>query len=336
MHMSEPTPYCGGEPEILAVIPCLNEELHLEQIVRNIIENIFPSAFLLVIADGGSTDRTSLIAHKLAAQFTNVRYLYNPKRIQSAAVNLAVETYGRNARLLLRLDSHADYPKDFCQTLIAEQETTGAAAVVVSMKTAGKTHFQRAAAAAQNSVLGNGGAAHRRAPADGKWVDHGHHALIRLDAFRAVGGYDESFSHNEDAELDIRLRRAGYKIWLTGKTALTYYPRAKPHLLFRQYFNFGRGRARTVVKHRIIPRLRQMIPLAVAPSLLMAPAASVSLTAALPMALWMAVCFVYGFILAIRARSAEIMLAGPAAMLMHLGWSSGFLIGLSASLRRTT
>ena len=33
---------------------------------------------------------------------------------------------------------------------------------------------------------------------------------MRIAAFRGVGGYDESFSHNEDAELDYRLRQAGY------------------------------------------------------------------------------------------------------------------------------
>ena len=41
---------------------------------------------------------------------------------------------------------------------------------------------------------------------------------MRIAAFRAVGGYDESFSHNEDAELDYRLRQAGYRIWMTDKT----------------------------------------------------------------------------------------------------------------------
>ncbi len=334
--MREPAKHRDDEPELLAVIPCLNEERHLEGVVRNIIDNFSPASFLLVIADGGSSDQTPLIAQKLAAQFPNVRYLHNPKRLQSAAVNLAAATYGRKARWLLRLDAHADYPKDYCQTLVAEQEATGAAAVVVSMNTVGETGFQRAAAAAQNSLLGNGGAAHRRVTGTGKWVDHGHHALVCLEAFRVVGGYDENFSHNEDAELDIRLHRAEYKIWLTGKTALTYYPRAQPHLLFRQYFHFGQGRARTVVKHRIVPRLRQMLPLAVAPALLLAPAALISWIAALPAALWMSICLAYGLVLGIRARRAEIVLAGPAAMLMHLGWSSGFMSGFFAALRRAT
>jgi succinoglycan biosynthesis protein ExoA len=333
--MRKPIQHCGDKPEILVVIPCLNEELHLERVVRDVVDNFFLSSFLLVIVDGGSTDQTPLIAQRLAAQFPQVvRYLKNPKRIQSVAVNMAVAHYGEKSRLLLRLDSHADYPKDYCRILVTEEKDTEADAVVVSMNTAGKACFQRAVAAAQNSILGNGGAAHRRATTDGKWVDHGHHALIRLDAFRAVGGYDEEFSHNEDAELDVRLQQAGYKIWLTGKTILTYYPRANPHLLLRQYFHFGLGRARTALKHRLIPQLRQMVLLAVAPSLFLALAVPISWAAALPMALWTATCLAYGLVLAIRAKKVDVILAGPAAMLMHLGWSWGFMSGVFAALWR--
>jgi hypothetical protein len=82
-----------------------------------------------------------------------------------------------------------------------------------------------------------------RAPGAGQgaFVDHGHHALMEIAAFRAVGGYDPDFAHNEDAELDHRLRAAGYDIWLTGRTAITYFPRRALPALARQYFNFGRG-----------------------------------------------------------------------------------------------
>lgn len=60
----------------------------------------------------------------------------------------------------------------------------------------------------------------------------------------AVGGDGEAFTHNEDAKLDYRLRRAGFRTWLTGKTMMTYYPRASVSGLFRQYLSYGRaGRA---------------------------------------------------------------------------------------------
>jgi succinoglycan biosynthesis protein ExoA len=314
---------------ILAVIPCLNEEAHIERLVRTLARD---RADKIVIADGGSTDRTPEIARKLVAQYPNVIYLHNPKRLQSAAVNLAVETHGADAEFLIRLDAHADYPADYCAILLDEQKTTGADSVVVSMNTMGKGRFQRAVAAAQNSKMGNGGAAHRNA-SSGKWVEHGHHALMRLEAFRAVGGYDKSFSHNEDAELDIRLRRAGYKIWLTGKTALTYYPRSAPWPLLRQYLNFGRGRARTILNHRVVPSLRQLAPAAIAPAVALALLVPFYFIAALPAVAWAVLCLGYGALLGVREKSADIALSGPAAMLMHLGWSLGFWTTMIKNIR---
>ena len=85
----------------------------------------------------------------------------------------------------------ATIPTDYCDRLVEEAAATGADSVVVSMATKGVGAFQKATAFAQNSKLGNGGSKHREG-AEGHWTDHGHHALMRVEAFRAVGGYDET------------------------------------------------------------------------------------------------------------------------------------------------
>jgi succinoglycan biosynthesis protein ExoA len=309
---------------VLAIIPCLNEEEYLEPLVRRLVTAGSAAPMRIVIADGGSKDRTRAIAQNLTRQYAGVSFLDNPSRIQAAAINLAVETFKNDAELIIRLDAHADYPDDYCCTLVDEVEKTGAASVVTAMTTSGKSWFQKAVAAAQNSKLGNGGAAHRNAGKEGMWVDHGHHALIQMNAFRAVGGYDESFSHNEDAELDIRLRRAGYKIWLSGNTSLIYFPRSSPSALFRQYVQFGRGRARTILKHRTRPRLRQLAPAAVLPAAPLALFTPIWPIAALPLAIWALFCLGYGLALALKAKNPALLASGPAAMIMHSGWSIGF------------
>ena len=313
---------------ILIIIPCLNEEKHLERIVWGLLENNKVLAMQIVIVDGGSTDRSADIGLRLAEQHQNVFYLPNPKRLQSAAINLAVTRYGDGNTFLIRVDAHADYPANFCQTLVDEALKMQADSVTVTMNTVGITYFQRAVAAAQNSRLGHGGSAHRSDLTEGMWVEHGHHALKRIEAFRAAGGYDETFSHNEDAEFDIRFRKAGYKIWLTAKTFLTYYPRATPYRLLLQYISFGQGRARTLLKHSINPKLRQILPVFVAPALVLALAAPSSSLATTPFMIWCGLCLGYGAVLGIRDKSFNSALAGSAAMIMHLGWSIGFWKGL--------
>lgn len=308
---------------VLVVIPCLNEVRHIEGLVSSLIHGKVEGMHI-VIADGGSTDGTLELANDIAAKVADVSVLINRRRVQSAGINLAVSEFGDPAEFVIRIDAHAEYPADYCRVLVEEAARTGADSVVVAMKTMGTGWFQRAVAEAQNSRLGNGGAAHRLAPKEGMWTDHGHHALMRIEAFKAAAGYDESFSHNEDAELDYRLRQLGFKIWLTGRTSIRYYPRASVGALFRQYVNWGTGRAKTVMRHRTRLRIRQLLPAAILPLGLIALWAPVVPAAALPFAAWAVVCLVYGLYLAVKGRDLGALAAGPAAMIMHMGYSIGF------------
>jgi len=314
-------------PSSLIVIPCLNEAAHIGALLGQLCPAAARLGARIVVADGGSTDGTLAIVGEIAAKDPRVILLHNKRRIQSAAINLAVGTFGEGAEYLIRIDAHGGYNDDYCDRLLEEALATSADSVVVSMLTSGSGTVQKSVAAAQNSKLGTGGSKHRHLSA-GEWVDHGHHALMRISAFGAVGGYDETFSHNEDAELDYRLRQAGYKIWMSGKTQMVYYPRASLKGLYFQYLGYGRGRAKNVLKHRVIPKLRQMVPLAVFPVVLLAAFSFVHWIAAVPLLIWASVCLGYGLVTAIRQRNADIALAGVSAMVMHFGWSVGFWLQL--------
>ncbi len=310
---------------VLIVIPCLNEAAFIDALVRFLVADCADMDYHLVIADGGSTDGTINIAQGLAREFPRVDYMDNPKKIQSAAVNRVVQLYGDEADILIRLDAHATYPKGYCKTLMSEAQDHGADSVVVTMQAQGHGAVQYTIAIAQNSKIGNGGSAHRGMTAqNGEWVDHGHHALMRIPAFRAVGGYDENFSHNEDAELDIRLTCAGYKIWLTRATFMIYYPRSNYAALFRQYMNYGAGRARTLMKHRLRPKIRQTLPMFVLPAFIMASLGIVYPVFFVPVWMWVITCLSYGVILGIQAGQGINFQIGWAAMVMHAGWSIGF------------
>ena len=313
-------------PRAFVVVPCLNEIAGLDVLLRDLLAQTEAMNALIVVADGGSTDGSrARIAHHGARSGGRVRLLDNPARLQSAGINRAVARFGGAREFVIRVDAHGALPPRFIATLLEEAEATGADSVTCALRNSGSSPFQRAVALAQSSPLGNGGAAHRMGPGEaGRWVEHGHHALMRVDAFRAAGGYDETFRANEDAELDLRLAGAGARIWLTGRVAVTYHPRARPAALFRQYWHYGRGRARTVRKHRLMPRMRQLLPLAVAPALVGLPLAAFLPIAAVPALLWGGASLCGGALIGARSSLRDAALVPLAVLIMHAAWSFGF------------
>jgi succinoglycan biosynthesis protein ExoA len=319
---------------VLIVIPTLNEAAHIGRLLHELLPFATACPAQIVVADGGSADGTQPIVREIAARQVQIHLLDNPDRLQSAGVNRAVQAFGADCDWLIRIDAHASYPAEYCQTLLDEASLTKADSVVVAMDALGLMPLQATIATAQNSRLGNGGSAHRMG-GQGRWVDHGHHALIRMAAFRAVGGYDAGFSHNEDAELDHRLHAAGYRIWLTAATRLVYYPRTTLSGLVRQYFRFGKGRARNLIKHQTRPALRQSIVALLLPAQLLAVLAIWSPIFLLPLALWVTGCLAGGLMiglgqtpdmaaLSLPQRLARGLGAGFVAGTMHLAWSAGF------------
>ncbi|ESQ81584.1 hypothetical protein AEAC466_21130 [Asticcacaulis sp. AC466] len=309
---------------VLLVIPTLNEADHIGGLIERFCGGEKAYVDLVVVADGGSDDSTVSIVQSLMETYPSLRLLHNEKRLQSAAVNLAAAVYGEDYRFMVRIDAHAGYPRHYVKNLVEAVARSSAQSIVVPMTTAGQHCFQTGVAAAQNSVLGTGGSAHRHA---GKslFVDHGHHALFDLVWFQKIGGYDETFSHNEDAEFDTRLRLLGGKIWLDGHNGITYFPRRDPVSLFKQYYNYGRGRARTVAKHELPLKLRQLGPVCILPAVLFAGLTPLVWWACIPMVLWVVACLGFGSYIGFRQKRACAWFAGPAAMVMHFAWSAGFL-----------
>jgi succinoglycan biosynthesis protein ExoA len=331
--ISLPSP--ASTPSVLLVIPTLNEAENIAAVIATVAADFdFDGQSKIVVVDGGSTDRTRDIVRTLMATNPGIVLQHNPQRLQSAAVNLAVRKYGGDLDVLIRCDAHARYPRDFVSRLVAMLEQTNCDAVVVPMDSVGERCTGRAIGWLADSVVGSGGSAHRGGRGSG-YVDHGHHAAFRLATFRIVGGYDESFGCNEDAELDARQRAIGATIYLDGSNRIVYHPRNSLAGLWRQYMGYGKGRSRTMRKHPGSIRLRQLaVPLnAVAcvvslllglwlPWLLLLPAA------------YLLALGVNGAVLARRHRSWCALGAVPAAVTMHYAWTAGLFSEILRSRER--
>lgn len=312
---------------VLAVIPTLNEERYIETCIRTLMQGDVRLADVdIVVADGGSTDRTREIVQSLTTEFPRLRLLENPKRLQAAAINLAASTCREGKQILVRCDAHSIYPNNFIMRVADALAARGVASLVIPMDAVGDTCFQRANAFIVDTKLGSGGSAHRGGRRSGQ-VDHGHHAGFDLARFLDVGGYDETFSHNEDAEYDRRVAKSGGVIWLDADIRIAYKPRGTVGGLARQYFSYGKGRVRNLLKHGDWPKMRQMIPQAVLLACVFGVAlAPLSLwTLALPAA-YLATLTAASIAIALLKGSLCGLMAGLASATMHMSWAAGFFV----------
>lgn len=312
-------------PRTAIIIPTFNEEQHIGWLLDQLTDHAETVIAEIVVADGRSTDATRAIVNARAASDRRIRLVDNPERLQASGVNRAVASLPGSIDRFVRLDAHSHYPQDYVHRLLETLDRQKVDSVVVRLDSIGVGATQRAIAVVSNGRIGTGGSAHRVGGYSGL-VDHGHHAAFRRSAFEAVGGYDTDFAANEDAELDVRIRGMGGRIWLAGNIEVGYLPRTTLSGLARQYFRYGSGRAQTWLKHREALRPRQLA----APALVCTIAAALVLAMVTPWALmlpgaYLAVLAAYGLGIAVRHSSAVFLLATPALAVMHIGWGLGFI-----------
>jgi cellulose synthase/poly-beta-1,6-N-acetylglucosamine synthase-like glycosyltransferase len=242
------------------IIPCLDEETYVESVVRAAMEQRYPASQLeILVADGGSSDRTRGIIERLSSEDPRVVLVDNPGRFPSAGLNAAI----RRARgsVIVRMDAHAEFAPDYVSASVEALRRTGAANAGGAARTRARSRFQRALCAALSSPLGVGGSAYRDPSREG-FVESVWGGAFRREAFEQVGLFDAEARANEDAELNQRIIEAGGTIYLSREVVAYYYPRGSLLALFRQYFAYGEGRARTLLRRGRVLSPRPLVPFA--------------------------------------------------------------------------
>ncbi|QLH22215.1 glycosyltransferase family 2 protein [Streptomyces sp. Rer75] len=226
-------------PAVSVIMPVLNEERHLRNAVRHILEQEYDGEMEVVIAVGPSADRTEEIAAQLAAEDPRVTTVPNPTGRTPAALNAAIKA--SRHPVVVRVDGHGMLSPDYIATAVRLLEETGAQNVGGIMHAEGENDWERAVAAAMTSKIGVGNAAFHTggeaAPADTVYL-----GVFRREALEQQGGYNEEFIRAQDWELNFRIREAGGLVWFSPDLKVSYRPRPNVRELAKQYKNYGRWR----------------------------------------------------------------------------------------------
>lgn len=320
----------GVDQLVTIVIPTLNEERSISSCLDSVLSQTYSQIEVLVL-DGGSDDRTRAIVENYASRDARVMLLENPRRIQSAAMNMGLEA--ARGVYLVRIDAHATVAPTYIASAVAHLSTGEWGGVGGRKDAVGFTPTGRAIAAVLGSPFGVGNSAYHHATSS-QTVDHIPFGCYVTDAAREIGGWSEQYSVNEDFEFDLRMRTSGRPLLLDPSMVIAWEGRPTIKLLARQYRRYGRGKSKVVLAH----------PAATSPRHLAAPGIVAMLALAALIAPWrpkwsFALVAPYLFVLTAGSISVAATLptpeerrAVPAALAaMHLSWGVGFWEGIAGA-----
>lgn len=252
----------SSTPAVSVIMPVINEEQHLADSVKRILEQEYAGSINVVIAVGPSKDRTRAVADELQRTSDRVIVVDNPSGRTPAGLNAAIAA--ATGDVIVRVDGHAMIPPDYVAIAVETLERTGADNVGGIMAAEGVTEFGFAVARAMTSKFGVGGASFHVGGVEGPALTV-YLGTFRRSALDRVGGYDETMVRAQDWEMNLRIRETGGLIWFTPAMLVTYRPRATVGALARQYYDYGRWRREVVRRHPDTLSLRYLAaPVAVA------------------------------------------------------------------------
>ena len=322
--MATPTHELIGSPlpAISVILPVLNEESHLEGAVLSVLSQDYRGPFEIILALGPSRDRTNEIAAKLASQDNRVKLIDSPTGKTAAGLNLALAA--SKSPVVVRVDGHAQIPKNYISLIAEILNKTGAVNVGGVMAAVGTTAFERAVAGAMRSPLGVGASRFHTGGEAGE-VDTVYLGAFRREALVAIGGFDERFTRAQDWELNFRLRENGGVIYFDPRLHVTYRPRSSIGALAKQYFEYGRWRRVVSRRHSGTINYRYLAP----PFALIGFSASLILGIALSSIFFIpALVYLLFVVLAslkISTSMSEYFLLLLVIPTMHFAWGAGFI-----------
>ena len=246
----------------LLVIPAHNEAAHLPAVLASIAaQRIERERMRVIVVDDSSSDATGAVALAwLAAEGIEGEVLRVDVRAIPRALNAGIARACPD-EFVVRLDAHTTYDPDYLAQIDAAFERLGDTAWVVGgaqIPARAESFAHEVVVSLMTSRMGLGGAPFRtaREPMPTTSVYLG---AFRPGVLQRVGGYNEAWLANEDAELAARVTGAGGAIWWIPLES-AYRINRGPFESLAQLARYGYWRGRTLRVHPHLVRPRHLAP----------------------------------------------------------------------------
>ena len=315
-------------PFVSIVMPMRNEEYFIAKCLDSIMANDYPvDRYEILIVDGMSNDGSRKIVDDYSKKYRNIRLLDNPRMIRVTANNVGIKA--AKGEIILSMDAHVLYARDYIRQCVDLLETTGAANVGGLQKAVGYNYITNVIALATSTPFGIGDAEFRYLEKE-KWVDTVYLGAWYKKTLVKVGYFNENWIRNGDYELNYRIRKAGGRILLSPKIKCEYFVRGSLSKLAKQYLLYGTWRVKTIKTHPDSIRWRHLLPPLLILWLIISP-----VLLALGSKFWWILIgsyFLYTILtstgIGIKNGLKYFPLLNPTLWILHICWGIGFFIGI--------
>ena len=224
---------------ISIICPTYNEEKYIARCIDSILEQDYPKEYMEVLfVDGLSTDATRSIIQSYIDKYSFIKIIDNPKRVVPPAMNIGIMS--AKGEIIIRLDAHAIFPKNYCSVLIEQLFELKADNVGGVCKTlpVNDSMVCQSIASVLSSRFGVGSSDFRVGVSKVTQVDTVPFGCFKRELFDKIGYFDEELIRNQDDEFNGRIIKNGGKIYLLPQLVIEYFARdtvAKVRQMFYQY-----------------------------------------------------------------------------------------------------
>ena len=312
--------------DVSVLIPTYNERRFISECAERMRAQNFEGAMEFLFIDGRSDDGTREFLDELARRDDRVRVLDNPARRTPNALNIGLTA--ARGEFVARMDAHTFYPPGYLATGVERLRCGGVEWVSGPCLPLGAGTWSGRVALAMQSPIGIGAATFRKLYDDEIEVDTGFTGLLRRTTLLALGGWDEGWPINQDAELAGRVRAGGGKIVSVPEMAARLVARDSPSALARQYARYGFYRVKTSRRHPATLRRSHLLPPTLVSVLLTAASARGPRRASRLGASLYALTLLVGAVrMSVRAPNRDVAALPLVWSIMHVSWGAGFIAG---------
>jgi glycosyltransferase involved in cell wall biosynthesis len=241
--------------KVSVIVPCRNERRYINAFLGGLLaQKTDGFEWDAWIADGMSDDGTR---ERVRDRDPRIHLIDNPGRTAASGLNIALAQ--SSGDIVIRMDVHTIYAEDYLAQCVAVRERTEADNVGGPWIARGDRYASRAFAAAFQSRFSAGGARSHDAEYEGE-VDSVYLGCWRRAIFDRIGTFDERLVRNQDDEWNLRLIRAGGRVWQSPRIRSWYSVRPSLRALAKQYFDYGFWKVAVIRKHGRPASLRHLAP----------------------------------------------------------------------------